>query len=78
MAVRSLSAATFVIALLAACGGSEGPPPGDDTAYTSDPDKTVVVGAGSSSTAQPSTGCVRLPSCGGEILVRARNQAARE
>jgi len=53
------------------CGGSDPQEPvaaaGDNTAYTSDPDKTVVVGATGSTApgagaAQTGTGCVTLPS----------------
>lgn len=57
----------IVVALAFGCGGSEGTalPPGDNSAYTSDPGKTVVVG-GSGSTApggaQTGTGCVTLAS----------------
>jgi hypothetical protein len=53
-------------AVLVGCGGSEATvAPGDNTPYTSDPDKTVVVGAGDVSEgtdAQTGTGCVKLPS----------------
>lgn len=50
-----------------ACGGDDAtaPPSGDNTAYTSDPGKTVVVGgsgATAPSGAQSGTGCVTLPS----------------
>jgi hypothetical protein len=62
-------ASVALIGLAVGCGGSEGtppaPPPGDNTAYTSDPDKTVVVGAAGStapSGAQANAGCVTLPS----------------
>jgi hypothetical protein len=48
-----------------ACGGDDAPPPppGDNTAYTSDPNKSVVVGgaAGPTSAQQGATGCVTLP-----------------
>lgn len=56
-----------VVAFASGCGGDNAaaPPPGDNSAYTSDPGKTVVVG-GSGSTApsgaQTGTGCVTLPS----------------
>ena len=51
----------FVISLVAACGASTGDA-GNDTAYTSDPNKTVVVGgAGGPNNAQTPTGCVQLP-----------------
>ena len=59
-----------------ACGGDDGAPSGDNTAYTSDPDKTVVVGGGTATGgAQSSQGCVTLPS--GEC-VDARQCAAGE
>lgn len=60
-----------VSAILLACGGDDGGAvAGDNTPYTSDPDKTVVVGGAGASTAsgstagtaQPSAGCVTLPS----------------
>lgn len=52
--------ASFVVA---ACGSDSEPiPPGDNTAYTSDPDKTVVIGPQGSGSAQASADCVRLPS----------------
>jgi hypothetical protein len=49
-------------AALVACGGSvDSAPSGDNTPYTSDPNKTVVVGeAAPSSAQQSSTGCVTL------------------
>jgi hypothetical protein len=50
------------LALVVACGGSDPQPIGDDTAYTSDPDKTVVIGGDGTAVAQPSSGCVTLPS----------------
>jgi hypothetical protein len=60
------SSRTFVgaslVGLLIACGGSESSATGDDTVFTSDPDKTVVVGGAGSSGAQGSAGCVTLPS----------------
>lgn len=51
---------------VAACGGSEGAAvEGDDTPYTSDPNKTVVVGGTTASGAQAGatagSGCVTLP-----------------
>lgn len=48
---------------LAACG-SDAPPPaaGDNTPYTSDPDKTVVIGPTGPGAAQGSADCVRLAS----------------
>lgn len=67
--MRSILLPLLTFAALVACGGSDDAPVGDDTAYTSDPDKTVVVGgatgsatASGASTAQPSQGCVTLPS----------------
>lgn len=65
--MRTSLLATSVIGLVfvIACGGDDAPPPGDNTAYTSDPDKTVVVGGATAATgaATPSSsGCVTLPS----------------
>jgi hypothetical protein len=65
--MRKILLPFVVIAILAACGGDdEQPAPaGDNTPYTSDPNKTVVVGgaaAGTASGAQASAGCVTLPS----------------
>jgi hypothetical protein len=57
----------FPLLLLLACGGDDGGQvQGDNTPYTSDPDKTVVVGGASGPTnAQPgaanNSGCVQLP-----------------
>ena len=50
---------SFVAALsvVFACGST-----GDDTQYTSDPNKTVVIGSGGSNVAQESAACVELPS----------------
>jgi hypothetical protein len=50
--------------LLIACGGSDAPAqaPGDNTPFTSDPNKTVVIGPGGGSAATDgSSGCVTLP-----------------
>ena len=63
----SILAAGVVFGAVAAsaCGGSEGSPPsGNDTPYTSDPNKTVVVGGGSPSVAATPSGegCITLPS----------------
>src|SRR5688500_16675746 len=45
-----------------ACGGEEATVQGDNTPYTSDPNKTVVVGGAPPSEAQAGTaGCVTLP-----------------
>ena len=46
-----------------ACGGSDAPVEGDNTPYTSDPNKSVVVGGttGATDAQQGSTGCVTLP-----------------
>ena len=53
--------------LVFACGSEEhAPPPGNNTAYTSDPNKTVVIGSTAGNAAQDSGGCVKLPS--GECL----------
>jgi hypothetical protein len=53
-----------VSTILVACGSDDAPPQGDNSAYTSDPDKTVVISAsaGAGTTAQSSGGCVALPS----------------
>ena len=64
----STLASLLVTVLASGCGGSDAGgevPPGDNTAYTSDPVKTVVVGGAAASTpagAQSGTGCVTLPS----------------
>ncbi len=66
--MRAILILTTVAGLVVACGGSESSTPiGNDTAYTSDPDKTVVVGAGAAAAggvAQAGAGseCVKLPS----------------
>lgn len=76
-----LLALTSAFTVLAACGGDDAAPPGDDTPYTSDPNKTVVIGGAAGGTAtgpaaaQPSQGCVTLPS--GEC-VDAKSCAAGE
>ncbi len=74
--MRSILLPVLTFALLAACGGDDAQV-GDDTAYTSDPNKTVVVGGtgAPATTAQPSQGCVTLPS--GEC-VDAKSCAAGE
>jgi hypothetical protein len=57
--------AAFATALLlSSCGGDEEAPAGDNTPYTSDPNKTVVVGgtAPGGTGAQDSAACVKLPS----------------
>jgi hypothetical protein len=55
-----------VLAFAFGCGGDDATaPPGDNSAYTSDPGKTVVVGGPESAApnaAQAGTGCVTLPS----------------
>ncbi len=59
-----------VLALFAACGGSEGTPPeGNNTPYTSDPNKTVVVGdgKGAAATATP-TGSDCVTTSSGECV----------
>lgn len=56
MRMNSLLAALSTL-ILFACGST-----GDDTPYTSDPNKTVVIGAGVSAGAQVSAACVELPS----------------
>jgi hypothetical protein len=71
MRTTSIGLACFgVLGIVIGCGGSESSaPPGDDTPYTSDPDKTVVIGAAGgaagasgASDAQSGSGCVTLPS----------------
>lgn len=54
-------AAPILVAAVVACGSDE-PPPGDDTPYTSDPNKSVVIGgaAGPTDAQTGSTGCVTL------------------
>lgn len=57
--------ASFVVfgSLVIGCGGeSSSPPTGDNSAFTSDPDKTVVIGPSGGSSAQASAPCVTLPS----------------
>jgi hypothetical protein len=63
-AMRMLPLSVALGLAILACGGDDGAPTGDNTAYTSDPDKTVVVGGqgGTASGAQSSQGCVQLPS----------------
>jgi hypothetical protein len=62
--MRTFVGFSFVsLGLLLACSGT--PASSDNTPYTSDPGKTVVVGGGGASegtTAQSGTGCVQLPS----------------
>ncbi len=62
----SVLSSLVVIAFAFGCGGESASagPPGDNSAYTSDPDKTVVVGGSGAAagTAQAGTGCVTLPS----------------
>lgn len=67
--LRSIVIAVSTAGLFSACSGSDATVSGDNTPYTSDPNKTVVVGAtggstasGSAGTAQPSSGCITLPS----------------
>jgi hypothetical protein len=64
--MRELTRIGAVLMLgLFSCGGDgASPPPGDNSAYTSDPNKTVVVGSASGSAvgAQASGACVTLPS----------------
>lgn len=66
MRTSLLSTSVLVSAFVLACGGSSSAPPsGDNTAYTSDPDKTVVVGgptAASGTATAGNSGCVTLPS----------------
>lgn len=58
-----LLTSSIVVSLLAACGESDdGALDGDNTAYTSDPNKTVVVGSAGATAAQASGACVTLPS----------------
>lgn len=61
--MRSTVLLLLTSALFAACGGSDAAV-GNDTPYTSDPNKTVVIGGSSAQpaqNAQPSSGCVTLP-----------------
>lgn len=61
--MRALMLPFTVALVLTACGGDDAQV-GDNTPYTSDPNKTVVVGgaAQGGSAAQASSGCVTLPS----------------
>jgi hypothetical protein len=62
--MRTILLVTSLAAVVVACG-SESPPPaeGNNTPYTSDPNKTVVIGAGAESVqTTPAGGCVTLPS----------------
>lgn len=54
--------AVLAVSSMAACGSENEPIPGDGTAYTSDPDKTVVIGPQGAGAAQGSGDCVLLPS----------------
>jgi hypothetical protein len=77
-AVLASAAMVALFGSSAACGGSSSVPAGDDTPYTSDPDKTVLVGgaeASGSAAQSGSSGCVTLPS--GEC-VDAKQCAAGE
>lgn len=64
--MRAFWLGTSVLCFLVACGGSDAAAPsGNDTPYTSDPNKTVVVGSGAAAegtNAQASAACVTLPS----------------
>jgi hypothetical protein len=60
--MRSILSFSASILVVAACGSSGDGQSGNDTAYTSDPNKTVVIGgAGGENNAQSPTGCVTLP-----------------
>lgn len=53
---------TVAAAFLLACGSDDPQPAGNDSGYTSDPDKTVVIGGASGTIAAQASGdCVRLP-----------------
>jgi hypothetical protein len=76
----SVLGSVIAIAFACGCGGDDAAavPPGDNSAYTSDPGKTVVVGGSAAAApggAQAGTGCVTLPS--GEC-VEAKSCAAGE
>jgi len=75
----TLASLMVVVAGTAACsGGAATAPPGDNSVYTSDPGKTVVVGGDgvtAPSGAQSDTGCVTLPS---GACVEAKSCAADE
>jgi hypothetical protein len=81
MRIRSILGSLFIASLIVACGGAEAAPvgDGDNTPFTSDPDKTVVVGGaaegGNAAQTPSATGCVKLPS--GEC-VDAKSCAAGE
>jgi hypothetical protein len=62
MIVKNISLALIGFGVFAACGGDDGAVQGDNTPYTSDPNKSVVVGGSTPSDAQVgTTGCVTLP-----------------
>src|SRR5688500_1699343 len=63
MRTRHLASVFCVPFILIACGGDDGGAvQGDNTPYTSDPNKSVVVGGQTPSDAQVgTTGCVTLP-----------------
>jgi hypothetical protein len=51
-----------VVGALVACGGSDAAPEGDNTPYTTDPNKTVVVGGAEGPSGAQTGDCIRLPS----------------
>lgn len=63
MLVKNITIALASFGVLVACGGDDGGAvQGDNTPYTSDPNKTVVVGGSQPTDAQAgATGCVTLP-----------------
>jgi hypothetical protein len=76
--MKSFAKLSILASAWAFAAGCSGASPGDNSLYTSDPGKTVVVGgdgATMSGGAQPSTGCVTVP--GGEC-VDAKSCASNE
>jgi hypothetical protein len=62
MLAKNITIALVGLGVFVACGGDDGAVQGDNTPYTSDPNKTVVVGGETPSNAQVgTTGCVTLP-----------------
>jgi hypothetical protein len=62
MLPKIIAPSLLAFGILAACGGDDAAVQGDNTPYTSDPNKSVVVGGETPSNAQVgTTGCVQLP-----------------
>ena len=79
--MREIFILVMAAGLVVACGGSDAPAPdGNNTPYTSDPNKTVIVGGGlaqggTSAQTTAGNGCVKLPS---GACVDAKQCAATE